>query len=268
MEGAGTAALLAALAPHLGLAPELAGQLMAVFARVGAVVALLPGFGEQTLGLRVRLAAALLLSALVAPPVLAGLPPLPGGPVPLGLALLAEAAAGLAIGIALRLMVMVLQLAGSVIAQATAVAQIFGAGLTPEPMPAIGNLLVLAGIAAAFAAGLPAGAATMLVESYGLLPFGRFPAADDLALWGTGEVARAFALAVTLAAPFVALSLLYNLALGAINRAMPHLMVAFIGAPFVTGAALLLLMLAAGPLLGRWLAAFAALLADPLGGAR
>lgn len=262
---AGLEALLAALGPWLEAGPGLATVLVALFLRVGAVVALLPGFGEQTLALRLRLAAAIALTLVVAPLVLPGLPPLEGPPVTIALAFLAEAAAGLALGIALRLMIMVLQLAGSIAAQATAISQIAGAGLTPDPMPAIGNLLVMAGIVLALAAGLPAKAAAMIVRSYEILPFGRFPAGADLAQWGTAQVARAFALSVTLAGPFMLLSFLYNLALGAINRAMPGLMVAFIGAPFITAAALALLMLAGPPMLAVWVGILDSVLAEPLG---
>ena len=47
-------------------------------------------------------------------------------------------------------------------------------------------------------------------------------------------MAASFALALSLAAPFVIASLLYNVALGVINKAMPQLMVAFVGAPAIT----------------------------------
>lgn len=260
----GLGPLLAALAPLAGIAAEGVAPLAGLFIRVGAVVALIPGFGEQTLALRLRLAATVALTLLLAPMLVPGLP-VPEGPVALGLAFLAEAAAGLALGLALRLMIMVLQLAGSIAAQATAIAQIFGAGMTPDPLPAIGNLLVIAGIAIALAAGIHVKAAAMIALSYGVLPFGRFPSGADLSAWGTAETARAFALAVSLAGPFAVLSLLYNVALGAINRAMPALMVAFVGAPFITGAALLLLMLAAPPLLEIWRASLLLVLADPFG---
>ena len=78
--------------------------------------------------------------------------------------------------------------------------------------------------------------------------------AADVAAWGTARVAQAFALGFSLAAPFVIAGFAYNLALGAINRAMPQLMVAFIGAPAITAGGLLILMLAAPvhpALLGR-----------------
>ena len=51
---------------------------------------------------------------------------------------------------------------------------------------------------------------------------------------------------------FVIAALIYNVALGVINRAMPQLMVAMIGAPALTAGGLILLMLAAPAILSAW----------------
>ncbi|MEM0944743.1 MAG: flagellar biosynthetic protein FliR [Pseudomonadota bacterium] len=235
--------------------------LAAVFTRVGAVVALLPGFGEQTLPGRVRLGAALAFTAIVWPVVA----PTASADLTLGEILLAEAAVGLALGIAIRLMIMVLQLAGSIAAQATSVAQIFGAGVTPDPMPAIGNLLTIAGIALAMSLGLHVKAATAMVGSYQVAPLGVFPLAGDAAMWGVARASAAFALAFSLAAPFVVASFAYNLALGAINRAMPQLMVALVFAPAITAGALVLLFLTGPVALLHWAGELDAVLANPFG---
>ena len=56
----------------------------------------------------------------------------------------------------------------------------------------------------------------------------------------------------------------YNVALGAINRAMPQLMVAFIGAPAITAGGILILMLAAPVILHFWGLRLDRLIADPL----
>lgn len=252
--------------------------LVAVFTRVGAAAALLPGFGEQAMPTRVRLAGAIAFTALVWPivtPTLAGpenavggLGPIQGVGAPafgLGRLLLAEAVAGLALGLSIRILVMALQFAGSIAAQATSVLQIFGGGLTPDPMPAIGNILVIAGIAFALAMGLHIKAVIAMVDSYTVLPFGVFPVAGDIAEWGVSRASAAFALAFGLAAPFLAAGLIYNLALGAINRAMPQLMVALVGAPAITGAAILILAVAAPVILPHWAGVLDETIANPFG---
>ena len=80
-------------------------------------------------------------------------------------------------------------------------------------------------------------------------------------------MARAFSLAFTLAAPFVIVSVLYNLTLGVINRAMPQLMVAFVGAPVITAGGLFLMLLLTPIMLSRWHETLARFLANPFSGA-
>lgn len=234
-----------------------------VFLRVGVTVALLPAIGEQVVPVRVKLAVALAFTLVVAPALGPALPDT------LSLDLLArliatETLAGLLLGLAIRLLVLALQTAGSIAAQSTSLSQILG-NASAEPLPAMGHLLVMGGLALAMLAGLHLRAAELLVRSYDILPLGRFPGGAAVAEWGTGRVARSFALAFTLAAPFVILSVLYNLMLGVINRAMPQLMVAFVGAPLITFGGVALLFLMAPLMLEAWLRALNGVLADPLG---
>lgn len=228
-----------------------------VFLRVGAVMALLPAFGEQIVPQRIRLVLTLAFSAVVAPAVWADLPANPPAAA-LGI----EVVAGLLLGFGLRLFVFALQMAGTMIAQATSLAQIFGGAA--DPQPATGHLLTMAGLALAVAGGLHQRVAEALILSYRALPPGALPAVSDMAQWGTGHVANAFSLAFTLAAPFTIAALLYNLALGAINRAMPALMVSFVGAPVLSLGGLVLLALLAPALLALWRAELTSYLAAPL----
>ena len=176
-----------------------------------------------------------------------------------------EAGIGFLIGISLRLLVMALQLAGSIAAQSTSITQVAGVGVTPDPMPAIGNILMMAGLTLALITGLHIKASLAIASTYELLPLGTIPVAGDIAEWGIARVANVFTFAFTLAAPFVIASFAYNLALGAINRAMPSLMVAFVGAPLITAGALLLLLLAGPTIISVWNDRLDLVLANPLG---
>ena len=51
----------------ISLLPALAATFMLVFARVGAMVMLMPGFGESNIPTRVKLAIALLLTLIILP---------------------------------------------------------------------------------------------------------------------------------------------------------------------------------------------------------
>jgi flagellar biosynthetic protein FliR len=72
-----------------------------------------------------------------------------------------------------------------------------------------------------------------------------------------------FSLAFCLAAPFTIAALLYNIALGVINRAMPALMVSMIGAPALTAGGLVLMVLAVPLALTLWVQALHGFLAAP-----
>jgi flagellar biosynthetic protein FliR len=250
--------LLAALTELAGVGQEILWAWFLVALRVGAAMALLPAFGEQAVPQRVRLVLTLAFASIVAPAVTPGL----SGVTPGFLPMAAEVVAGLAIGIALRLFILALQTAGAMMAQATSLAQIFG-GMGPEPQPAIGFLLTVAGLALAVSAGLHVRVAELFILSYGAMPGGRLPGAADLSQWGLAQVVRAFSLGFTLAAPFVIAATLYNLAIGVINKAMPMLMVSFVGAPALTAGALVLLALVMPLGLMVWQQALGGFLADP-----
>lgn len=227
------------------------------FVRIGAMMALLPVLSEVVVPARVRLALALALTPVVAPFAAAA------APDPHPAALVAEAAAGLALGAVLRLMLQALQMAGAMTAQATSLAQMFP-GSGPEPLPAIGHLLTVAGLALFVALDGPVRAVQLLLLSYEAMPPGALPRPADLAMWLLDRSGLAIALAFQLAAPFLAASLIYTVALGVMNRAMPSLMLTLVGAP-AQAAGMLVLTLAILPLaLGVWRGGLEAALDAPL----
>ncbi len=243
------------------LLSDTAWTMFIVFVRTGAVVALLPGFGERSVPMRVKLMVALAFTLLIAPGAPTQIAPL--SLTSAAASIWIEALIGSAMGIALRLFVIALQTAGSIAAQSTSLAQL--AGGTVEPIPAMGNVLVMAGLALAVTLGLHVKAAYFILSSYQLLPTGHLPDPGILSQWGVAQIAAAFRLAFSLAAPFVIASFIYNLTLGVINRAMPQLMVAFVGAPFTTMGGLVVLFLATPLILSQWHQAFEGVLAADIG---
>jgi flagellar biosynthetic protein FliR len=114
-----------------------------VFLRVGACFFVLPGLGEQMIPMRVRLGAALAMSLLLTPMLQSRIDI--SGLLPPAHAFLGEALVGLCLGLALRFVVYALQTAGTIAAQATSLSQIMG-GASPDPLPAMGAILSLAGL--------------------------------------------------------------------------------------------------------------------------
>lgn len=245
-----------------GLTQSLLWHGFLVFLRIAATVSLLPGFGERSVPVKVKLILALAFTCVVAPAV----PEFEATP---GVGttsrfVLTETVSGLALGMGVRLFVLALQTAGSIAANATSLSQILG-GAANDPLPAMSYILVIAGLALAVMTGLHVRAAELLILSYELLPPGLFPDGRSLSGWGLSQVARAFSLAFILAAPFVIVSVVYNLTLGVINKAMPQLMVAFVGAPVITAGGLILLFLASPLLLRVWIDALNGFMSNPFG---
>lgn len=242
----------------IGLVEQQGENVFVVFLRMSAFFALIPGFGERTVPTRVKLGIAIGATIVVTPILDIAHPD-----SPTVFLIFTEIAAGLMFGIGVRLFILALQTAGSIAAQATSLAQLLG-GNGADPLPAMGHILIVAGLALSVIHGVHIKAIELLVFSYTLIPVGSFADPEIFTEWGVYRVARAFNFAFSLAAPFVILSVIYNLAMGAINRAMPQLMVAFVGAPLITAGGLFMMFLVAPLMLSVWVSALDQFLASPM----
>ena len=195
------------------------------------------------------------------------LPLFPEPTTPLHFAGLAasEAIIGLALGMSVRLFLMGLQMAGIIAAQSTSLSQVLG-NIGIDALPAMGAVLLVSGLALAVMMGLHVRVAEFLIYSYQIFPLGDYPAPAGFSEWGIHRIARAFYMAFTLAAPFLITAVIYNLALGVINRAMPQLMVFFVGAPVITFGGLFILMVASPLILDVWMREMMTFFSDPGGG--
>lgn len=257
--------ILDMLAPltALGLGPIAIAA--GVFTRISTMVFFLPGLGEKAVATRIRLGAAFAIALVLTPIVLAQKPVAPETVSGLVMTIAAEAVAGALIGFAIRIGIFVIETAGAIASQSQSLSQLFTGGLNATPETPIASLFVFAAIAVALSTGLHFKAVAALAYSYDVMPFGVFPGAGDAGQWAADRTAFAFSAALALALPFVMLGFIYNLAIGAANRAMPQLMVAFVGAPAVTLAGLVLLALTTPLLLGSWMSLVDGILRDLLG---
>lgn len=250
---------MTALAPDLLelIEPWLTSGIL-ILLRIGAAMAFLPGLSERSVPIRVRAALCFALTLALLP--LVSVPD--AAEANLSAFAAHEVITGLFFGLLFRLMVFALQTAGTIIGQSISVAQLF-AGTGTEPQPVVGNLLVAAGLALFAVADLHIHVLEAFARSYTVMPPGTLTNPGALAGTLVDRSAQALALAFSLSAPFVAAALLYNLALGAINRAMPQLMVAFVGAPALSLLGIVLLLLTAPMILAHWLSAAPAIVGIP-----
>ena len=233
-----------------------------VFLRVGGMIALLPALGDMLLPLRVRLAVLVAMTIIIAPALAMQNAAVQNLDLQIEL-LLFEPIIGLMLGFSLRLLILALQIAGSIAAQSISLSQLFS-GTAAEPQPMISTLLVMAATALFVMMGGLHHAVALVLHSYQLIGPGSLPNAGEMALWAHRQGSDMIAQGFVFASPFLLAGLLYNLALGVINRAMPALMVMFIGAPALTWGGLILLALVAPLILQQWQALLAQSLSQPL----
>src|SRR6266567_347008 len=101
----------------ISLLPALAATFMLVFARIGAMVMLLPGFGETNIPVRVKLSIALLLTLIILPLHRAAYHVDMTSMTSLLVLMLHEIIIGIVLGATARVTLSALSVAGSVIAQ-------------------------------------------------------------------------------------------------------------------------------------------------------
>jgi flagellar biosynthesis protein FliR len=212
--------------------PALAATFMLVFARIGTMVMLLPGLGEMSVPVRVRLTVALVLAAVLLPLHQAAyqIDLRSFGPL---IALLGEELfIGAMLGLTARLTIAGLQIAGNVIAQQLGLGFVTAVDPTQGQQSVIvGNFLTILGVTLIFATDLHHLVIAALDDSYKLFQPGEIPLLGDVAALTTRTVAAAFRIGIQLSAPFLVFGLLFNLGLGVLARLMPQMQVFFVGLP-------------------------------------
>jgi len=225
---------------------------IAIFTRLSVFMYLLPGLGETVIPVRIRLGAAFMMTWILVPVILPGLV-LPELTLPSGALMIAkEGFHGFVLGFAFRLMVFVLQILGNIMSQALSISQVLGEGIATEPNTTISTLLMMAGVTLLVTMDLHIEAIGVFYRSYDAFPLGSAPYMENVAYWMTHKAMGMFSFGVTLGLPFIILNFVYNLILGFLNRAMPQLMVSFVGMPLITGVGLFLLVVATGSILHFW----------------
>src|SRR6187200_1268409 len=233
--------------------PALAAAFMLVFARIGTMVMLLPGLGELSVPVRVRLTVALVLTAILLPLHRAAYPLDLAVPGPVLTLLFQELLIGAVLGLTARLTISALQVAGSVVAQQLGLGFVTAVDPTQNQQGLlVGNFLTLLGVALVFATDLHHLVIAAMNDSYTIFQPGELPLMGDAAQHVTRIVATAFRIGIQLSAPFLVFGLLFNLGLGILSRLIPQMQVFFIGLPLSIILGLLLLLVVIGTMMGTF----------------
>lgn len=243
--------------------PALAAAFLLTFARVGSMVMLLPGVGEQSMPSRVRLGIALTLSAILLPAHQKAYTVDLNSLGPVIVLLFEEIIVGAVLGLTARLAISALQVTGTVIAQQLGLGFVTTVDPTQNQQGLlVGNFLSVLGVALVFATDLHHLVIAAMNDSYTIFQPGELPLMGDAAQHVTRIVATAFRIGIQLSAPFLVFGLLFNLGLGILSRLIPQMQVFFIGLPLSIILGLLLLVVVIGAMMGTFVDYLQGVLSD------
>lgn len=205
-----------------------------IFARLAALIMLIPGLGDTVVPARIRMAFAFLLTLMLVPVVSPVLPSVPGTVSAMAGAMIGEILIGLMIGTILRLFMMALAVAGEIVSIQTTLsfAQTAAPGIT-QNSTTLGTFLSLIGTVLIMTTNLHHLFLAGIVRSYSLFPFGHAVPIADAGELAVRTVSGAFKMGVQLSAPVAVFALVFNVATGLVGRVMPQFQVFFVASPLI-----------------------------------
>lgn len=203
-----------------------------IFARIGSMVMVLPGWGESYVPPRIRLTLALMLTLVVWPLVAGSLPALPESLASMVGWVIREVLTGLAVGVIIRFFMTAVATAGEIISMQTTLGFAQSANPTMgQPSSTLGSFLALFSVTLLFATNTHHWFVAGLLGTYEAISPLKPLIASDFTTVAVKTLSQSFLLGVQLAAPVIVFALIFNLACGLVARVMPSFQVYFAAAP-------------------------------------
>lgn len=222
-------------------------------ARIGAAMAFMPGLGEASAPAIVRIGVALAMTGLLLPDVRSMMPAVPDAGMTLALMLAAEVFTGLWFGWLARMIVVALPVCAQIASTAVGLSSVL------QPDPELGAQASVPGKAfemavppLILASGLYRLPLLSLHGLFVLIPPGQMLPADDSAGVAVRAVTSGFALAVQLAAPFIALTVVWHVAIGLAARLVARMQIYFVSLPGQIIVGLLVMATVSGTIMLSW----------------
>ncbi len=247
----------------ISLLPALAAAFMLVFARVAAMVMVLPALGQSNIPVRIKIAIAVLLTLIILPLHRTAYTIDMSSMTPLLVSMLHEIIIGVVLGATAQVAMSALQVAGSVIAQQLGLGFVTAVDPTQgQQGVVIGNFLTMLGVTLLFATDSHHLIIAALNDSYTIFSPGDLVPSGDVAELATRAFSAAFKIGMQLSAPFLVFGLVFNIGLGVLARLMPQMQVYFVGVPLsiLTGFLIFAAVLAA--MMGTFLDYFVGVMHD------
>lgn len=118
-----------------------------------------------------------------------------------------------------------------------------------EPMPSLVSLITMSATVLFFVADLHWEVISVLVASYTTWPVGTAFSVQGGLIQITDRLQETFLLALRMSGPFLVFGIIFNLAIGLINKLTPQIPVYFVSLPFATMGGLILLYFTVGDFL-------------------
>ncbi|HYD66599.1 flagellar biosynthetic protein FliR [Azospirillum sp.] len=228
-----------------------------VFARLGSAFMVLPAIGDAFVSARTRLLLAVAVTVLVAPVLKNQLPAEPRQVLALAMLIIGEITIGIFLGSVGRLLVGALEVAGTIIATQSGLAnaQMFNPAMaTQGSLP--GALLGWLGLLLIFITDMHHLLIMAVVDSYTLFVPGAPLPIDGMADMVGRLVSRSFLIGVQMSAPFIITGMLFGLALGLLNKLAPQIQVFFLFMSTQVALGLFLFAITLSAMMMFWLSHF------------
>lgn len=236
----------------------------AAFCRIGTCVLLLPGIGGQQVPGQVRLFLAVALSLALVPLVWSSIYPLTAGARTTYISVIgSEILIGATLGIIARLYVLALQFGATALSMMVGFNTLpTGTGLDATIQTEFANLIAMIALFLLILFDFHHIIIAALTDSYDFMPVGT-PFNSRLALVSVADtLAQSFMLVTRLISPFIVFALVFNIAIGLVNKLAPQIPVYFISMPFIIAGGLLLFYFAAGDFYTLYIIGFETIFLD------
>jgi flagellar biosynthesis protein FliR len=203
-----------------------------IFVRLGTVIMLLPGLGDQATPPRLRLSLAFMLALLLMPVMGQSLPRVPPGLGDTVYQVTHEFIIGLLLGTLIRVFISTLAVAGEVVSFQTTLS--FAQSVNPmqaQSTTSLGTFLALLGLVLVYAMNLHHLFIEAMIDSYRVFPAIKPIMVEDASILLVRTVGQTFVIALQMSAPVIAFGLIFNIAVGFVGRIMPAFPVFFAATP-------------------------------------
>lgn len=217
--------------------------LFAIFCRIGTCIMTLPGFSSARIATNVRLLLAVAISIAFTPLLFDTVYPRVSttGATMIGV-IVGEVLIGAMFGLVPRFFVLGLQFAGTSVSMAIGLSSPgSGDALEDSSETALTNMLSFGGLLILFMLDFHHVVFQALARSYSVMPIGGMPDAQKMLITLTDTLSATFLLMLRLASPFLIFGLMFNVAVGLVNKLAPQIPIFYISTPYLLLGGLFLL---------------------------